>query len=210
MDLFNHGPISVLDPATAPMPENLLGVGGVLKLLPAATYDACHPDGLRLWCHKNARYGLPTRELIEWLKAEIGERKAIEIGAGHGDLAYHLGVCATDSWNQAEPQVRAYYAATGQPVIEYPKWVEKRDAHAAIRKYKPEVVVASWVTQWADPRGDAPPGGGSIYGIKEEQILDKGITYILIGNHSVHGQKRIMARPHEELELPFLRSRSAQ
>jgi hypothetical protein len=51
-----------------PMPD-LMGPDNTIKLLPAAAYDEFDPSGLRLWCHHNARYGLPTTELIEWLKS---------------------------------------------------------------------------------------------------------------------------------------------
>lgn len=191
------------------MPD-LLDSRGRLKLLPTSAYDAIGPEGLRLWCHHHARYGLPTLELVDWVREEIGDREAIEIGAGHGDLGYRLGIPATDSWNQALPEVAHYYRVMGQPVIQYPEWVVRLDALAAVEHYQPEVVVASWVTQWVDPDKDPPRGGGSVYGVKEEEILDRGITYILIGNITVHGDKRIMKIKHRELELPFLRSRSSR
>jgi hypothetical protein len=38
--------------------------------------------------------------------------------------------------------------------------------------------------------------------------LATGREYILIGNRQVHGSKKIMAQPHQEFALPFLRSRA--
>jgi hypothetical protein len=70
------------------------------------------------------------------------------------------------------------------------------------------VVVGSWVTQWIDPHLPPPPGGGNVHGIREDEIVASGVEYILIGNRSVHGDKRIMQLPHEELAFPWLRSRS--
>jgi hypothetical protein len=98
------GPVSILPGSSAawPLPD-LLDEGHLLRLLPYAAYDRIHPEGLRLWCHKNARYGLPTIECIDWLRKFIGGRSAIEIGAGYGDLAYHLGIPATDSHCAAAP-----------------------------------------------------------------------------------------------------------
>ncbi len=201
------GPISIIDPKS-PLPD-LLGENGHMRLHPNSYYDSITSESLRLWCHINARYGVPTRELAEWLCKEIGKRKVIEIGAGHGDLAFHLGITATDSYNQTLPEVQMLYQSMRQPTIKYPNWVQRCDASTALKEYKPEVVFASWVTQWVDPDLPLPSGGGSVYGIKEEEILDSGATYILIGNRSIHGEKRIMSRAHEELSFPFLRSRSS-
>jgi hypothetical protein len=174
---------------------------------------------LRLWCHHNARYGLPTKELVEWLREYIGGREAIEIGSGAGDLAYHLGIKATDNKMQDDPtktllgptgqmvSVKEFYQMTGQPTIKYPDWVEKIEALDAVDKYKPQVVVAQWVTHWIDPNKPVPPGGGNVFGIKEDELLAKGVTYIMIGNRKIHGGKPILKLPHKEYQFSFLRSR---
>lgn len=187
---------------------DLLTTAGVLKRLSSAALDvSATPEALRLWCHYHGRYGLPTTELVAWLRAYIAGRSAIEIGSGAGDLAWHLMLPATDNRCQEQPDVAAFYRALGDPVIEYPAWVERLDALDAIAKYTPDIVVASWVAQWADP--DMPPAStGAVYGVKEDILLDTGVIYVLIGNLAVHGKKTIMARPHRELDLPFLRSRS--
>jgi hypothetical protein len=186
----------------------LLGADGLIKLLSAADYDRFDRDGLRLWCHLNARYGLPTIELITWLRDYIGDRSAIEIGSGSGDLAHHLGIQATDSKIQTDPIAAAFYRIAQQPVIQYPEWVEKLDALDAVKKYKPQVVVASWVTHWIDPTQPPPPGGGCMFGVKEDRLLVTGVTYVFIGNLLVHQHKPIMRLPHRTLEVPFLRSRA--
>jgi hypothetical protein len=186
---------------------NLLDEQNHLKLLPTAELDAIPHDTLRYWCHVNARYGLPTVELIAWLKSYIGDRTAIEIGSGNGDLAHHLGIRATDSWIMTDPLVARYYQLRRQPVIAYPASVEKIEALAAIEKYKPQVVVASWVTQWVDPDQALPPGSGSVFGVKEDLLVASGVTYIFLGNLGPHHAKRIRQLDHQELTLPFLRSR---
>jgi hypothetical protein len=200
-------PISAISRTTLP---DLLTTDGVIKLLPNHYYDTMSMEALRYWCYVHARYGIPTVELIGWLNDLIGSRQALEIGSGHGDLAHHLGIRATDNWSQTFPDVLDYYQQTKQPVIHYAPWVEKIDAMKAVHKYKPDVVVASWVTQWCDPNLPPPAGGGSIYGVKESDLLDSGVTYILIGNQTVHAGKEIMKVPHREITLPFLRSRSAK
>ena len=187
---------------------DLLDADGRLKLLPAAAYDGLSRDALRVWCHNYARYGLPTVELVAWLRERLVGRTAIEIGSGSGDLAYHLGIPATDNRMQEWPEIKFHYTMTGQPVIQYPDFVEKIDAVDAVAKYQPDVVIASWVTQWIDPNLPPPETGGNAWGVKEDEILATGCEYILIGNQKVHGDKKIMAEPHEEFAFSFLRSRA--
>ena len=205
----------ILAPGPYPVPQ-LLDENYILKLLPAATYDSFDRTGLRLFCHNYARYGLPTVELIDWLKNIIGSRSCIEIGSGSGDLAYHLGIKATDNRMQEWGNIKVMYNLSNQPRIRYPYWVEELDAIDAVQRYKPEVVLASWVTEWIDPDRPVPPHGGNMFGVKEHLIIsagdvglsDKNPTYILIGNDSTHGKKRIMSQEHKTYNLPFLRSRA--
>ena len=194
-------------PADLKLPD-LLDENNRLKLLGAEAYDAISPSALCLWCNRYARYGLPTIELVEWLQKRIAGRNAIEIGSGTGDLAYHLGIPATDNRMQEWPEIKFNYELVGQPVIKYPDFVQNLDALDAVKQYKPDVVIASWVTHWIDPNLPPPPEGGNAWGVKEDKILATGCTYILIGNKRVHGIKKIMAQPHKEFELPFLRSRA--
>lgn len=198
--------IQILD-ADLELPD-LLDSNGLLKLLLAQDYDRIPPDALRLWCHKHGRYGLPTIELVHWLEDRIIGRKAIEIGSGAGDLAHVLAIPATDNRMQEWPTIRLHYELTGQPVIQYPDFVQKLDALDAVQQYVPDVVVASWVTEWIDPNLPPPEHGGNAWGVKEDEILATGCTYILIGNVKIHGRKKIMAQPHDEFALPFLRSRA--
>lgn len=194
-------------PPDLPLPD-LLDADGKLRLLPTAEYDRISPDSLQLWCHLNARYGLPTIELVAWLQKRIAGRNAIEIGSGSGDLAFHLSIPATDNKLQKRRSIQAYYQTIRQPIIRYPKFVRNLDALDAVKEYQPDVVVASWVTEWIDPSLPPPPSGGNVWGVKEDEILAIGCEYILIGNQAVHGSKKIMAQPHQELALPFLRSRA--
>jgi hypothetical protein len=201
------GPIGTLPADTKLL--NLLDPQGHILLLPSIFYDTIPNVELRFWCHVKARYGVPTTELIGWLKHEIGTRSVIEIGSGSGDLCHHLGIHGTDNYSQTFPDVKNHYEVTRQPVIQYPAFVERIAAEPAIVKYQAEVVIGSWVTQWTDPNLPPPHGGGSMYGIAEDWIIQTGRTYILIGNESVHGTKKIMSIPHRTILEPFIRSRSA-
>jgi hypothetical protein len=187
----------------------LLESNGKLKLLSAKDYHDYNRILLLTWCHLNARYGLPTRELIDFLKIFIADKTAIEIGAGHGDLGYHLNIPCTDSKLQSRPEIALFYKMLKQPVIQYPDDVEELEALEAINKYKPQVVIASWVTEYIAPDETPPPQGGSVHGVNEEQLLDMVDYYILIGNLSVHGDKKIMKRRHTAYKPSFICSRAS-
>lgn len=176
-----------------------------LRVLPASVYQALDPDDLRILAHQYGIYQFPTQELVDWLATQVTGVSAIEIGAGNGSIGRALGIPATDSHQQSDPTTRALYALMGQPCIEYPPDVERLDAAAAIEKYKPHTVIGCWVTQKAF-EGDK---SGNIHGIDEEALLSSVKRYIVVGNHKVHGEKRIMALPHQELSFPWVVSRAS-
>lgn len=156
-------------------------------------------------------YLLPTIELVERLKRAIDGRRAIEIGSGNGVLAEALGIQGTDNFMQEMPKYKALYAAQGQPTIKYGKNVENLDALAAIKKYKPEVVVAAWVThRFSFLR---PQAGGNEIGVDEEKVIDSGAEYVFVGNKSVHSGKKIWERKYQYIEYPdyiFSRAQGSQ
>jgi hypothetical protein len=178
---------------------NLIDNNGKIKLLSHAEYRAMDQEALRIWMHYQSRYLLPTQELISWLKDYIGGRSAIEIGAGTGDLGYHLDIPMTDNKCQQWPDVAMYYRAMAQPVIKYGQDVETIDALDAVRQYKPEVVIGAWVTHWIDPKLPPPPGGGSMYGIKEDALLSHVKEYVMIGSEAIHHIKPIRKLPHKTI-----------
>lgn len=181
-------------------------LAGRLQVLPAAEFKKFDQELISIFCVKNAFYGLPTTELVEWLRQKIGTRSAIEIGAGNGALGRALGIPMTDSFQQDEPEIKAYYQSIRQPTIRYGKDVERFTYRQAIEKFKPEVVIGCWVTQlWRDHSDD---GNGNINGIDEEWILDKVPCYIHIGHTGPHGRKRILQRPHQAFKFEWLFSRS--
>lgn len=184
----------------AKMVSHLLDDNGYLKILPASFYAGLDPVELRVFCHIHARYGLPTVELVEWLKHYIGDRSAIEIGAGCGDLGRTLGIPMTDNFCQEWPDVKAIYMAAQQPLIRYGENVERLDALDAAKKYKPDIIIGQWVTNWIDPNAPPPPGGGSVYGVKEDLLLKECKSYVVIGNSNVHGHKPILQMPHMEVQ----------
>ena len=198
------------------IPENLitdissevLQPNGKLKLMPASEWRKFDWNSFRTFCHKYTRYGIPTVELIHFLYTEINRRcplaDCIEIGAGAGDLGHILGITMTDSRQQEIPAIKAAYDAMRQPVIKYPDDVVGLEATEAVRKYKPKVVVASWITTYAPHE---MPYGSNPFGVEEEDLLKLVDTFILIGNIDTHGDKPIMQLPHEEYYFDWLVSR---
>jgi hypothetical protein len=183
----------------------LLDHNGSLKLLPARVYQILIREHLALWCHIYGRYGVPTLELVQFLRKLIGNRTAIEIGAGYGDLSVLLNIPATDSkLQQSEELVSQFYQALRQPAIRYPGFVEKLDAADAIQKYRPKVVLASWVTQL----GDEKTPQSCSWGIDEEWIINNCETYVQITHDKVAGKKRALRLPHQEYRPGWMVSRS--
>ncbi len=47
-----------------------------------------------------------------------------------------------------------------------------------------------------------------MHGPREEEIINACEMYIVIGNENTHGDKRILALPHETFKFPWLVSRA--
>lgn len=187
--------------------EDVLDEEGSLRIMPAAYWATTTPQERMLFGHRHAAYGLPTTELVERLQEIIAGRSAIEIGAGSGILAAALGITATDSHQQLQAKYRPAYDGNGQPRIRYGADVKFLDAAQAIGRYRPDVVVASWVTHKWNPR--RPQAEGNEAGVNEEAVLDRCQAYVFVGNEKVHENKSIWDRPHS-IEYPsFVYSRAA-
>ena len=201
MDAFPLDPSKIRD-----LSSLLLDGDGRFRVLPASAYEGTTPEERLLFGVRHGIYGFPTTELVDFLRERIDCRLAIEIGSGNGVMAAALGIPATDNRQQDDPAVRAYYDSIAQPVVRYGNEVERLDAAGAIAKYKPEVVVASWVTHRFDTaRQDA---GGSMSGVDERALLNACETYLFVGNEQVHAKKAIWALPHTKFTPPWLFSRA--
>lgn len=184
----------------------MLDGNGRLRVVPARDLQSTTPQERLLFGVRHGVYSFPTSELCNFLKERIAGRSAIEIAAGHGVLAKALGIPATDNRQQEQPDIRAHYERLGQPTVPYGDNVEKLDAAAAVAKYRPQVVIACWVTHRFDP--DRPHAEGSMTGVDEAAIIAACDEYILIGNEHVHAQKPIWALPHEKVFPSWLFSRA--
>jgi hypothetical protein len=181
--------------------------GSLVKPVAAKEMEGIEQDHLMQWCTENAIYQPPIIELIDWLREKIGDRSAIEICAGKCGIGRALGIPTTDSWQQTQPEIMAYYRIMRQPPIFPPGYVEKIDANEAVKKYKPDVVVGSFVTQRWQSEEDAD---GNMWGPLEEEWVKTGTVYIHIGNEVTHKNKRILSLPHETFHFPWLRSRAIE
>jgi len=125
-------------------------------------------------CLKNGIFQMWNKEYIEAFSKEIlnlvGGEFVLEVAAGDGMLSHWLrehgvNIKATDdmSWHKTEPDTRA-------PPLKLYSEVEELDAISAIRKYKPRMVIASWIPYRSE---------------LDCEILDEGSEYlVLIGEGS--------------------------
>lgn len=165
------------------------------------------------YCLMNGIYGIITEEILDFFDTKINNRSCIEIGAGHGTLGRELGLKITDSYLQRDnKEVVDFYKEANQPTINYPSDVEKINGNAAVKKYKPSVVIGSWITSKYNP--NKPEIGGNIYGIDEIEMFRQNEElrqFIMIGNLKTHSNKPILSWKGvkaKEYKLPYLISRS--
>lgn len=163
-------------------------------------------EQIYLFMAQDGLYVLPTEELIDFLDNLIGDKSAIEIGAGRGFVARELDIPATDSYQQQDDKMSVMlYDLMKQPRIRYPKWVEKKDAIAAVLKYRPHTVIGCYVThKW---RNDTMSGNQK--GIDMQRMFSFVERFILVGNKSTHKDNPLMDIPHQEIELDGLITKSA-
>jgi hypothetical protein len=179
----------------------VIGDDGHVRVMPAAYYEGTTQQERSVAAVRNGLYCLPTVELIEWLRNFIDGRSAIEIGAGNGVIARALGIPATDNKMQDDPAMRALYASMQQPPVKYGDHVERLDANAAARKYKPDVIVASWVThKWS---AKEPSRQGNMFGVDERELLKHCGYYVFVGNVVTHAKKPLWdSHKPEDMQVP--------
>ncbi|MNR71505.1 hypothetical protein D3C71_21330 [compost metagenome] len=196
----------VLDANTRDLRPEVLDSSGRLKVMPASYYAQTTVDERAVLGLRTAAYVLPTLELVGWLKLAIGMRTAIEIGAGNGLVAESLGITATDSCMQEREDIALLMKAMGQRPVQYGRNIQRYSAEEALKKYKPKVVVACWVTHKFDERRHEAEG--NMDGVVEEDVVANCESYIFIGNKHVHRNKSLWKQPHAYFEPPWLYSRA--
>lgn len=194
------------------MDADFLDDRGQLKVVPLSRYGRWTQAQLGLWAQQRAFYFLPTVEAVELLQRLLPEKleRAMEIGAGNGALGRALGIRATDSLQQLRPDVAESYRLMQQPTVRYGDDVEGLSALEAIERYRPEVVVAAWVSHRMDESNIA--GGGNPDGVDEWALLSAPSVrrYVFVGHETVHRNKPILKVRHETIAAGCLLSRSVQ
>lgn len=206
------------------LPEDiytLFDEDGVMVPKPTSWWEGVTVEQRALIGYRAGLYGFPTVELVDVLRDIINGREdqTIEVGAGNGGLCRALGIRGTDSYQQEDDlMTRVAMQQTGQPRISYGPHVEKIQATDAMRKFKPKVVVACWVTHKYDPR--RPHMKGNMLGVDEHYILNRCDEYVFIGSGTpTHRNKLLFAdliagriTSHEVVRVeraPYIQSRSA-
>jgi hypothetical protein len=186
--------------------EKILVTNGKINNLPFDTLNAFTQEQLSVFCHKYAIYQLPTQELIQFISKQIDGQPALEIGSGNGCIGRSLGIRMADNKMQNLPEIKFHYDMLRQPTITYGEDVEELDGIEAIKKYRPKVVVACWVTQkWKEGMED-----GNMLGVEEELIFENGVEkYIHVGNEKTHASKVILDKfPVRKFKHKTILSRS--
>lgn len=194
-----------LTPVNLDRVEEVVFKNGEFQILPAEFWNQHSQNFISNFCYKHGMYCIPTTELIEWLQHRIGERSALEVGAGSGVVGRAVGIKMTDNYQQAMDKYEKLYNTMQQPTVNYGKDVFKCDAVEAIKRFKPEVVLGCWVTHKYKP--NFHEAGGNEIGLDEHKILKRVKEYIVVGNETVHSRKLIMSVQHETFNPSWLVSR---
>lgn len=185
--------------------EALLLEGGRMKAVDFAQLQPYTQNQVSLFCHKHGIYQIVTTELLDFVRKEIGDMSAIELGAGNGCLGRSLCIPITDNRMQEWPEIKAYYQLTQQPPVQYADDIICIDGNDAINHFKPDVAIATWLTQKWKPW--TPTGNAA--GVDECLFKGRIKKYIHIGNEKTHGDKEILEKyPFKSYKFPWLISRS--
>lgn len=208
MEFFEVNPADIKHDL-ALLEREALDATGRLKVMPSAFYRDIAQGALSVFCVKHGHYALPTHELLDIINQKIMEvspsRNALEIGSGNGTLGAGLGITCTDNFQQDTPELQRYYAQIQQATVKYGDHVKRLPALDAVDYYKPEVVVAAWVTHKWNPA--EPHRKGNEAGVDEKILLSKIKRYIFVGNGRPHQDKPLLEVPHQTLQGDYLFSR---
>lgn len=163
--------------------EELTGAAsGMIQPIPSAEVEKFNFSVLRLFLHKYGLYTMPTVELIDYLAGIIQGKKAIEIGAGMGVIGRSLGIPIIDNKMQQWPQVKEQYDRMRQPTIQYPSDIVEMDALQAVKHYKPDIVIGSYITHKWKPGMSK----GNQFGVDNLKLSKMVQAYYMIGSLTAH------------------------
>lgn len=209
---------------------------GIIYPIPYSFIKNDTLDTLNLVMQNLGLYTFPTLELCEWLNSQIDDdpelepHSAIEICAGTGWIGRQLGIPITDIKNMEDPIVEKIMIDQFSVPTIYAKDTEQLEASEAVNKYKPDIVIGSFVTskrriEKSDKRKGLTIrqnllcGGYMDYnimdevkkaitvGVDVEGIIRKVYKVILIVNTRTHMQESYFNIPHKTLSFPWLVTR---
>lgn len=198
----------VSDANTDYLNKILLDDKGRYQPVPAAILHDINIEHLQLWAIKMGVYQFVTTEMIDWLKNEIGDNRAIEIAAGNGAISRALGIIGTDSYRQQDLDVKLFYDLLGHATTDPPKDILKYEALAAVKKFRPHTVVGAFITQYGTKAERQKDFVCNPTGVKEWEILYYIRKYICFGNLNTHPGKKIYQLPHKVYKFDWLLSRA--
>ena len=184
--------------------NTLKSENGQVQMVRASALEGIPQTDICCWCVMNAVYVIPTTELVDCIRKEIGSMRAIEIGSGCSCLGRWLCIPCTDSKMQERPDVKAHYEMFNQPAITYPPDVQKFDALEACDHYRPQVVVGAFITH----KHQSGMKEGNMYGVRERDMLCHLEKYIHVGNLKTHHAKPLLKMPHREIKAEWIFTRS--
>lgn len=185
-------------------------LGMIVRPLPYADIEGDTEATLNVVMQALGLYTFPTVELTDWLRQEIDDdpelepHTAIEICAGTGWIGRTLGIPTTDAQWQKRPDIRELYLRQGAIPINYPADIEALEAREAIRKYEPELVIASYCTHLYGTGGSKQ---GSSLGVDTRWVRSHCRRFYHIGNDAIHSRDPLMRMPHKRLSFDWLVTR---
>jgi hypothetical protein len=216
--------------------ESLVGLDGRIYPIPYSYIQNDTLDTLNWVMQALGLYTFPTLELCEWLSSQIDDNPdyephpAIEICAGTGWIGRQLGIPSTDIKSMENPIVKGIMAQCLSVPTIYSEDVETMEASEAVNKYKPDIVIGSYVTskqlvdkidkKKAMTIGIKLPYGGVMeqnlmdlareevkVGVDVKSICRKVYKVILVCNMRTHRNESYISLPHQTLSFPWLVTR---
>lgn len=216
--------------------KSLIGLDGCIYPIPYSHIQNDTLDTLNLVMQAFGLYTFPTLELCEWLGSQIDDNpeyephSAIEICGGTGWIGRQLRIPTTDVKNMENPEVQKIMLDSMSVPTIYAKDVETLEASEAVNKYKPDIVIGSYVTskqlvdkidkKKAMTIGIKLPYGGVLkqnlmdlareeikVGVDVRSICRKVYKVILICNMRTHRNESYINLPHQTLSFPWLVTR---
>ena len=193
--------------------ELFINQQGLIQAVPAIVLKEIPHEHLMNWANTREVWQIVTCEQIQWLKEQIGDKKAMEICAGNGVVSSELGIIGVDSRIQEKPYFKKimeekFGKDNGLQTTHPPKDIKRYEAIEAIRVFRPDIVIGCFVTP-KGPRVEASKGiMCNAYGPDMKELFARIEKYIHFGNQNTHFPNPIYELPHTELSFPWLYTRS--